>query len=258
MDLENFFDSTPVGSVRSVLRQRGLTNVTARLIADICTLEGRVPQGAPTSGDVCNLVAMSRLDPHIKGFLRDLPGKVSVIPTDARWRRNYEYDWSSVKLTTNAEGVEYMVYKFPEDAKFVYTRYSDDLDVSCSVALPRPIVDWMLYKLTRFVRSAGYRVNTKKTKVERAGGRQVVLGMVVNQHPNVPRTKYLKYRALIHNCLRTGFDAQASRAGFDSGLQLCMHLVGMVNYMGQVNPAKRDKLLPPLNEAKELHAAQLS
>jgi len=256
MDLESFFDTTTYFMVSSALRTLGMSHTASRVVADICTKDGTVPQGAPTSGDVCNLAAMQSLDPRIRSFLDTLPGKRQVFPKDGVWQSNYDYDWSKVMVTSRGD-VEWVEYVFPKDLKLTYTRYSDDLDISSSHAIPRVVVDWMLQKLYNIVRGCRFRVNHNKTKVERSGGRQIVLGMVVNAHANVPRTKYLKYRALVHNCLKTGFDAQAGRAGFDSGLQLHQHLVGMVNYMGQVNPAKRDKLLPVLNEAKELHAAQL-
>lgn len=244
MDIENFFDSTPQWRVHAALRATRTTvtleGQAASALAAICCLDRRVPQGAPTSGDICNLVASVYVDPVIGKVLRSLPG-------------------SMVKTAKNQadtdEGVRSLV--FPDDAKFVYTRYSDDIDISCNVELPRTHVDYIIHKVGRILKDAGYSVNKQKTKVERRGGRQIVLGMVVNEHPNVPRTKYNKYRAMIHNCLETGFDAQAERAGFTTGAQLYTHLSGMVSYMGQVNPNKRDKLVPVLQAAKEKYANQL-
>ncbi|HEV8393200.1 MAG TPA: reverse transcriptase family protein [Vicinamibacterales bacterium] len=61
MDLENFFPSVHVADVRRGFERLGYTYGVARLLASLCTVEGGLPQGAPTSPALSNLVSF-RLD----------------------------------------------------------------------------------------------------------------------------------------------------------------------------------------------------
>ena len=55
VDIEDFFPSTPIVSVRDALLALGYDPQSADLIATLCTLNGRLPQGAPTSPTLSNL-----------------------------------------------------------------------------------------------------------------------------------------------------------------------------------------------------------
>lgn len=55
VDIENFFPSTPELLVRKALLRVGYDQSSAELIAKLCSLNGRLPQGAPTSPTLSNL-----------------------------------------------------------------------------------------------------------------------------------------------------------------------------------------------------------
>jgi RNA-directed DNA polymerase len=72
LDLRDFFSSIKRGAIRAYLRnQLDLYDMTASLLAAMMTYTNYVPQGAPTSGAICNLVADWRLDTPILKALQD-------------------------------------------------------------------------------------------------------------------------------------------------------------------------------------------
>ena len=66
-DIENFFDSIDISQVQKTFVRLGCPEKTASLLAKICTLKGRLPQGASTSPIVSNLVC-SDLDADLSSF----------------------------------------------------------------------------------------------------------------------------------------------------------------------------------------------
>lgn len=64
MDLTDFFPSIPINWVIQVFKSIGYTNAVAFNLASICCLEGVLPQGAPTSPALSNIVA-SHMDKRL-------------------------------------------------------------------------------------------------------------------------------------------------------------------------------------------------
>ena len=90
----------------------------------------------------------------------------------------------------------------------------------------------------RIVVEEGFRLQPAKTRVQRAGGRQTVTGIVVNAHPNVRRAEYDALRALLHNAARHG-PASQNRSGHPD---FRAHLAGRIAWVAAVNPARGDRL----------------
>lgn len=67
IDLEDFFPSVKAQMVREALVSNGVSD--ADTIVEACTLDGRLPQGAPTSPFLSNLVS-ARLDVRLAGLVR--------------------------------------------------------------------------------------------------------------------------------------------------------------------------------------------
>lgn len=61
MDIEDFFPSISIARVVSVFRVSGYSARAASMLAQLCTFGGRLPQGAPSSPKLANLVCF-RLD----------------------------------------------------------------------------------------------------------------------------------------------------------------------------------------------------
>ncbi|MCC6312854.1 MAG: RNA-directed DNA polymerase [Thermomicrobiales bacterium] len=98
---------------------------------------------------------------------------------------------------------------------FTYTRYADDLVFSAGNS--RAPVDTLIRETRRIIQAYGFHVNEAKTRVMRAGGRQVVTGLVVNgSEPRVPRPDLRRFRAFLHHCETEGLDVMSERIGKDA------------------------------------------
>jgi hypothetical protein len=84
---------------------------------------------------------------------------------------------------------------------FAYTRYADDLtfsgdDIDAAHAL-RCLAE-------RIARSEGFEINRSKTRVMRAGARQTVTGVVVNEVLGLSRLERRRLRAALHRLRQDG------------------------------------------------------
>lgn len=236
MDLKDFFPNTRRAWIRKFFQSEGYSFHVSGILANLMTvpipnpkgIEGEqyrgtprqmffqgVPQGAPTSGAICNLVANHRFDQTILEYL---------------------------KTRNTSEGLE-----DPWDWK--YSRYADDLTLTCGTDIPIDEKKEIVLDITKIIESSGYRVNKAKTRITSAYYRRKMLGMVINQKPNIEYPEYLRIRAMVHNCMVNGVETQHDRAGKDSPEKLLQYLRGKVSFIRQVHPGKGDKLKAELDVA---------
>jgi RNA-directed DNA polymerase len=69
LDIENFFPSISIAQVVRVFRAAGYSSTGAWILARLCTLDGALPQGAPSSPSLANLVCF-RMDRRLDEFAR--------------------------------------------------------------------------------------------------------------------------------------------------------------------------------------------
>lgn len=123
-------------------------------------------------------------------------------------------------------------------AGWTYTRYADDLTFSAPPG-KRGELGRFLAKVRHIVEDEGFNVNEKKGRVQRAGGRQSVTGIVVNDKLGVPREELRRLRAILHNAKKTGLAAQ-NRAGHPN---FEAYLRGKIAYVAMIDPKKGADLL---------------
>lgn len=126
--------------------------------------------------------------------------------------------------------------------EWVYTRYSDDIDISHAEMQPRERIMEVIGLVAEHVNRAGFRLNQGKTKLEPYWRQQRILGIVVNEKTNIPRLEYNRLRCLIHNCLTHGFESQHKRAGQPSAGLLKSHIKGKLSYLHQIDPVRIERL----------------
>jgi hypothetical protein len=68
--------------------------------------------------------------------------------------------------------------------------------------------------------------------------RQQLCGVVVNTRPNIPRGEYDRLKAILHNCVRHGPEAQ-NREGRDD---FRAYLAGRIAYVAMLHPGRGQKL----------------
>lgn len=216
LDLQDFFPSHTRTRVRNFFKDLGYSHWVAGLIADLCTVHENGRHFVPQGSP-----ASPSLCNHIAQRYLDTP------------------------LLAALEG-----------SGWTYTRYSDDLALSHADAVTRSEVDALIARVDALAKGAGYRINWKKLRIQRPPTRQKMLGMVVNQHPNIPRDVYRRYRNIIFNCLEYGFFPNALRYGgefIDAPQAFASHLKGKVSYFQSINPVHGAQLAEVLQRAIERH-----
>lgn len=239
MDLQDFFPRTSISQVRNFFKRQGYSHYVSSLMASLLTVRyipnpkygtkkgqhgtkvpeffAGVPQGAPTSGAICNLVANDLLDKNILAYMKQLDN----------------------------------LFGLKDTRRFVYSRYSDDLTISCGLELNYESKKGIVNQITKIAQDAGYRINKKKTSITPGHYRRVLLGVVCNQKPNYSKDNYYRMRAIIHNCAVHGFESQLERSKQESVDSMVAWLRGNVNWAVQINEQKGSKLQGELLMAME-------
>lgn len=185
LDVEDFFGQTPITRVFSFFHKLGYSRSISGLIANLCCLHGCLPQGAPTSPALSNLLNR-RLDARLAGYC-------------------------SVR-------------------KIRYTRYADDMAFSG---------EFEPGELIRFVRevlrSTGYVLNEKKTRLMKPHQRQEVTGIVVNGGMHAPRATRRSLRQSVYYIHKYGIDSHLNHTENMSANHV-NHLKGLANFILFVNP----------------------
>lgn len=122
--------------------------------------------------------------------------------------------------------------------KFVYTRYSDDIHISCGISFRfTEIVQVMRNLFSQF--GAPYTIKREKTHYGSSGGRNWILGVMLNKDNQITigHKKRERFKSLLHNYL-------ADRAtGNRWSLDQLQYLTGLISYYRMVNREDTDKLL---------------
>lgn len=115
-----------------------------------------------------------------------------------------------------------------------YTRYCDDMTFS-GLFSPEEVMAFVQDQL----KPLGLFLNRNKTQVLRAGQRQVVTGLVVNEKIGVPAHDLRALRQELYYCRKYGVASHMARLGIsEAEAHYLMRLLGRVNYVLQVTPDK--------------------
>lgn len=110
-----------------------------------------------------------------------------------------------------------------------YTRYADDLAFSGA----SHIAATLLQAVPAILLSEGFHANPAKTRAQPAHASQIVTGIQVNRHLNLPRADYDHLKAMLHRLsLQPGAHDPAVLA----------HLDGRIQWAEQLNPARAARL----------------
>lgn len=176
MDLRDFFTATTAKRVRKYFRGIGWNRPAARLLTHLCTWEGGLPQGAPTSPRLSNLVNY-RLDARLTG-----------LATRKRLRDSFR--------TRRVVGTT--------EIGATYTRYADDLTFSFPTDDPT-VIRYVIVVTKHIVGQEGYELHLRqKLQIRRRHDRQQVTGLVVNERADLPRSTRRWLRAVEHRADRDG------------------------------------------------------
>lgn len=196
LDLVDFFPSVHYRRVLGLFEGLGYATEVAAALAGVCTWRpkladgtvawpGVLPQGAPTSPAITNLVCR-RLDARLSALAKKMGG--------------------------------------------TYTRYADDLTFSFPAEPER--IGRFLWWVDQIALQEGFVENTKKRRVLRRSSQQRVTGVVVNEHPAIPRKDRRRIKAVLANVKKNGLAAEArGNPDFEAWLH------GWVAYATMVQPS---------------------
>lgn len=173
IDIEDFFGSINFGRVRGIFiadKAFKLDPAVATLIAQISCRNNFLPQGAPTSPIISNIVAR--------------PLDIKLIDFANRYGLRYSRYADDITFSTRKK-------EFPTE---LASRTADE-----------ETHYWILSEGLRhtFIKS-GFTINDKKTRLQYRDSRQVVTGLVVNERVNVTRELRKTVRAMVNTQVTTG------------------------------------------------------
>lgn len=168
IDLKNFFDSFNFGRVRGFFikdRDFAVSPEIATVIAQITCYQGRLPQGAPSSPIITNLI--TRI-----------------------------LDYQIVKI---AKKYRFTYSRYADDMTFSTNRELNSNKLRASKELEN-----FQTELEEVITSSGFEINPKKTRLSNNMQRQEVTGLVVNKKINVKREYVKNTRAMAFQLYKDG------------------------------------------------------
>jgi len=163
IDLKDFFPSIHIGRVIGLFNHRpyNCEEVVAKTLAQICCFRGLLPQGAPTSPIISNMICV-KMDKEIN----QLGIKHGCIYT------RYADD---ISLSTLDNDFPNAIVKYNQNGQ---------LEVGS--------------ELNKIISTNSFEINREKIRVRNADERQIVTGLVTNEFPNTRREYIRKIRAMLH------------------------------------------------------------
>jgi RNA-directed DNA polymerase len=180
IDLKDFFHSIHFGRVKGIFMSPpyNLPQEVAVVLANICCYQQRLPQGAPTSPIVSNMVC-ARMDSEL---------------------RKLAQDFKCTYYTRYADDITFSttLSKFPEDLAFVETVEGSD----------RLVVG---NRLRSVIESNGFQINESKVRLQHKSQHQEVTGLTVNKLPNVKRSFVRKISSMLHIWDKFGLESASKK-----------------------------------------------
>ena len=168
VDLASFFPSINFGRVRGLFLSLGVPEKGATVLAQICCHAGELPQGAPTSPIVSNMIC-SRMDRRLMRLAKFHNCFCTRYVDDITFSRR--------------------AASFPREIGY--------LDDNGNAVVGE--------SLRQVIEADGFRINRDKVWLYDNKHRQTVTGLTVNAKANVTRRHVRQVRAMIHAWARYGY-----------------------------------------------------
>ena len=178
IDIQGFFDNITFARVRGMFMAKpyAKNKTVATVLARICCFQGVLPQGAPTSPVVSNML-LGRMDSELKVLART----------------------HKCTYTRYADDISFSTFvnTFPRTiAHFAVEEAGGALEIGKA--------------LNDLISSNGFAINPAKSRLQHSSGRQVVTGLTANRFPNVPQEFVRQIRAMLYAWSKFGLNAAAA------------------------------------------------
>lgn len=174
IDLADFFPSINFGRVRGMFMATpyNLNEKVSTVLAQICCFNNELPQGAPTSPIVSNMIC-AKMDSQLRILAQ-------------RSRCNYTRYADDLTFSTSTPKCPAQLASMITGEKNNYLQLGEQL---------RAIIE-----------SNGFQINDKKVRLQTKTHRQEVTGLVTNQFTNVRRHYIRQVRAMLHAWEKYGLE----------------------------------------------------
>ena len=179
IDLNDFFPSIHFGRVRGIFiaPPYNLPKEVATVLAQICCYSNKLPQGAPTSPVVSNMVC-ARLDSQLRLLAKD-------------FKCTYTRYADDITFSTTLPS-------FPKEVAYTHTE-EDQLKIILGE------------RLISIIQGNSFEINQRKVRLQHKSRHQEVTGLTVNQFPNVRRDYVRKISSMLHAWDKFGLDSVEQR-----------------------------------------------
>jgi len=215
IDLKDFFPTITEGRIRGLLRALGVDSRVSEIIARFCTYKGYLPQGAPTSPVLSNMICF-RLD---------------------------------TVLLQVAKAARAIYTRYADDITFSTYQPPTGLFDSAIPPSGRFAVEALATNLRDAIASNGFSINPDKAHYADRYARRMITGLKINDLVNVDRRYVRNLRAAIHSVEMLGIEkAQAKfEAKYAGRTGLAAHLAGKISWLrfikGPADPLVRSIML---------------
>lgn len=215
LDLKDFFPSITESRIRGVLRALGVDRRVSEIVARLCCYKGHLPQGAPTSPVLSNMICY-RLD--------------TVLLQIAKAARAI--------YTRYADDITFSTFQ-PPSGLF-------------EVAIPPAghfTPETLKANLLKAVTDNGFAINPKKAHYADRHARRIVTGIKINEFINLDRRYVRNLRAALQSVEKLGIKNAQARFQTEYGgrTSLGAHLAGKISWLsfirGPTDPLVRGIIL---------------
>ena len=210
LDLQDFFPTITERRVAGLLRALGVDQRVSEIVARVCCNKGHLPQGAPTSPVLSNMIC-------------------------------YRLDTDLLHLAKSARAI---YTRYADDITFSSYQPPTPLFEGAVPSAGRFSPDMLAPPLRGAITSNGFVVNPNKAHYAERNSRRMVTGVKINAGLNVDRRYIRRIRAQLHSIEKLGLaDAQARYESSGGKGSLAAHLRGKIAYVahlkGQTDPVVR-------------------
>lgn len=216
MDLQDFFHSIDERRIYSVFQDLGYNRLVSFELARICTRIGLGPNLNP------NTVRQYTISSYRMWKLGALP---QGSPTSGALANIVMYSCDEALNDIAAA------------QSLVYTRYADDITFSHADRFDRGRAEEVIKSTSKTLRSHGFTLHKKKTKIVPPGSRKIVLGLLVDgDRVRLSKNIRLQLETHIRGAAVFGLREHATHRGFSSTFGFIHHVEGLLAFASDVDP----------------------
>jgi RNA-directed DNA polymerase len=176
IDLKDFFESINFGRVRGMFMAKPyeLSPQVSTVLAQICCFNNKLPQGAPTSPIISNMIC-GKMDSQMIGMAK-------------AFRCTYTRYADDITFSTRFK-------EFPPELAYVANLEDGEAEVVLGD------------KLVGLITENGFKLNHQKSRLQHSCSHQEVTGLTVNKFPNVDRKFVRQIRSMLNAWEKFGISA---------------------------------------------------